>query len=1163
MEKNSQNLSSQEISKQIKNSLETLILCRSIYIIKQKFNFYKERIRSLYDKYNIYKGNYKLNTDIKIYQIYKKDFVQVTEEVLKDLNLLIIKYLNPKDIFLTKVVIEEKMKETMPILQEIFKWLLNNNNDDFSFKYYNNVFFNKKIKPFILEGERGFDDENKKENDNEQNINYNNNNNNNDNNFSNNNNDINEKKENLNTNDGGDFRQILVKKTYVKVVEFNRRGYRINEYKSKIEDDEEDTGEVEIETINVDKLPKNNDNIMTNKEMSININNINESIQSQNENDNNENKNNKNEEETKKIEVEEENEIKKTSSIKSTKIKNNDDCLFIESLPLILSDFLEKHISYAVVESEEDLAKELKILFDKDILNRINDYESIVKEKLSIINNINSSIMSSDEKENKDLDNALDDLKKIKDNIKIYQEILENKKKLNENVEYIEKMIEKLLAKEIWLEHRIKLLSEKNNINYNSNSLNNTNNMGKVAGNTGTSDLSYLDNVENKNINANNNKSQFYNNTHSNKQLNESTSNSINTNILNDKSNTTSALANTSKSKINNALQEIFTYYSKQHVLAGYTPLFSNIEQKKSHLDLNEFSKFCIDFRIPIIRQKLVEIFKKSTSNFKTMSFKEFKNSLISLANASHESKKKNITEKINSKKLELNSIEMREKQIKEEKKLKRLLYNSNDNFNSNNNKNNNNSSKKNKSISRSPSAKANLVQQKKNLFNDITNNKINYNNENKKSYQEIIDDFYQFLGLHSKQEYRSKMRGYNMSPIKTNANYDKSFLSNDGNRSRSFKNEENEEVNKNSRKEKELIDKEKKKNLIFKEKVKLFNINNQRLKITMDKKMKKRTYIDLLQEKKEEKNELLLMQQQQENIIKNKLKEKELQKSKEKEHERLIKNSNSYSILKEESKDNDTKNKDTSKDISKISKDITIVEDKHISNNNISVIENKIDEKGQEQLNNNDNENKNNENNNNEDKVTNLARTEVDSDENKKKDKNQIWWDKLENYDINELGLNEEEKEIFINSDNSEENDVISKISNNQKMSGNNSFGGLISENSMQKSSSIADLNKEKNKGPIQLPPIKKLHGKIVEIKSNDINQIIKSQNQKRTGLDEIKNRIMNGNNNNNNINSKQQQDTNNRYKNIYKNKSSAMVKSNPSNINMESQKNKDKNKK
>jgi hypothetical protein len=282
------------------------------------------------------------------------------------------------------------------------------------------------------------------------------------------------------------------------------------------------------------------------------------------------------------------------------------------------------------------------------------------------------------------------------------------------------------------LEHRIKLLSEKNNLGYNSSSLNNTNNMGKVAGNTGTSDLSYLDNVENKNINANNNKSQFYNNTHSNKQLNESTSNSINTNILNDKSNTTSALANTSKSKINNALQEIFTYYSKQHVLAGYTPLFSNIEQKKSHLDLNEFSKFCIDFRIPIIRQKLVEIFKKSTSNSKTMSFKEFKNSLISLANASHESKKKNITEKINSKKLELNSIEMREKQIKEEKKLKRLLYNSNDNFNSNNNKknNNNNSSKKNKSISRSPSAKANLVQQKKNL-NEEKNNNNNKNDNN------------------------------------------------------------------------------------------------------------------------------------------------------------------------------------------------------------------------------------------------------------------------------------------------------------------------------------------------------------------------------------------------------------------------------------------------
>ena len=89
------------------------------------------------------------------------------------------------------------------------------------------------------------------------------------------------------------------------------------------------------------------------------------------------------------------------------------------------------------------------------------------------------------------------------------------------------------------------------------------------------------------------------------------------------------------------------------------------------HLDLNEFSKFCIDFRIPILRQKLVEIFKKTTSDFHHMSFKEFKNAIISLANATHESKKKYIKEKINNKKNELNAIELKEKRIKEEKNYK------------------------------------------------------------------------------------------------------------------------------------------------------------------------------------------------------------------------------------------------------------------------------------------------------------------------------------------------------------------------------------------------------------------------------------------------------------------------------------------------------------
>ena len=1107
MKKNDENINSnknnQEISKQIENSLEILILYRSLYIIKEKFILYKERIRKIYDKYNIYKNNYKLKEDIKIYQINKKDFVQVTDEVLKDLNLLIIKYINPKDIFLSKVLIEQKSKETIPLIQEILNWLEKNNNGKFSIKKYNKIFFNKKIKPYIENiQELGIINT-------ESNI---------------------EEKRKETEND--DVYQNFAKKTHIRVVEYNRRGLIVNCYKSQIlEDENTESGEAVIETIDSNKIntiPAQKDsNMLTNKELSIKINNIDES--------NNLNKSN---------------------------IVITNDFLFIESLPLILADYLEAHLNNAVIDTEDELAKELRTLFDNELLKKINDFSNALRDKSTLLSNLGDISLSKDEKQKKELENALENLKKIKDNIKLYRNILESKKKTNDDYGYIEKMIEKLMAKQIWLEHRIKLLyeKEKNNINSNStNNLNITNNIGMV---TGISEITPFGNYEtNKNLsNINNNKSQIYN-TSMNRQLNESITNSLNTGLLNDKSNT-SIISNSSKSKIINALQDIFIYYTKQHIIVGYTPLFSNIEKKKLHLDLNEFSKFCIDFRIPIIRQKIVEIFKKNTSDFHHMTFKEFKNAINSLANETHESKKKTLTEKINTKKNELNTIELKEKRIKEEKKLQRILnYNNDENINYNT-ENSNQKKKKAQNINRSPSAKVNLVLQKKNIFNDISENKIQYNNENKKSYQEIVEDFYEFLGLYSAQEYHSKMRGYNMSPVKTvsNVNHDKSFLSGDGNRSKSLKNEEVEEVNKivkNNRDErirKQLKEKEKMKKLIYKEKLKLFNINNQRLKLTIDKKMKKKTYLDLMKEQQEEKSELLLMQKNQENFLKNKLKEKELIKTQKKERLKELKKINSISKInslnykKEESKDSENK-----------SKEISIIEDKNLNyiNNNFNTdinnkknynLINKNIEKGipindikiNKEITKKEEEEK---------------EEEKEEEEKRRNDKNQIWWEKLENYDINDLGMNEEEKDIFVNSDFSEDND-ISKISKAKVNSHNNSFGGLISENSLQKSSSIPDLNKEKNNNVIKLPPIitnkstlKKGNNKIIELNPYDDYKIKKirnssmdqkkSQNQKKKGIDEIKNRIFNGN-----LNSKE---NSNRYRNIYKNNSAGLIKTTP----------------
>ena len=990
---NIDNNNSQEISKQVENSLELLILYRSIYIIKQKFSLFKERIKNIYQKYNTYNSNIKFKTNTKIYQIHIKNFVEVTDEVLQDLNLLIIKYLNPKDIFLSRILIEKKREETKKIIKEILNWLLNdNNNGKDLIRNYNINFFNKKIKPYI-----------------EEDINY-------------------ENFENMMDIKQNDISENMTRNwsiyDYKILGEYDRRGNVINKYKTKILEENGEINEEGItEIINLNKESRNyeNDKPGLNKEMSININDI---------------KNSKN----------------------NSKKPDSSKFIFIESLPLILADFLQSHINNAIVESEDELGKELKILFDNEIIKRLNEFKNLLGNKSSLLDDINDKVyINQEEKDQKELDSAIEEYKKVKENIEIYRNILKNKKKSGENTDYIEKMIEKLLAKEIWLEHRIKLLMDKKNnndinleINYNTYRNNNTksSDLSNVIGNTSRK-IEINDNGFNQSKKINGDI-----NTQNIKHLTESYSNTQNLGTSNDKSislisSNTNLTSMKSSPLIINALKEIFLYYSHLHLNVKKNRLFSNLEEKKLHLDLNEFSKFCTDFNIPISRQKLVEIFKKSVSNLHYMNFKEFNNAIVSLANATHESKKKNLTEKINHKKFELNSIILKEKQLKEEKKLKRLLYN-----NSNSDLTLDNGRKK-ESKSRSPSGyayKINLKLEKKNIFNDISNNKINYNKELKKSYQEIINDFYEFLGLNNPQEYRSKMRHYNMSPIKNSENLDTKRARNNSissgeksiNRSKSFIHEDLEKINikKEEKLKKELMAKEKMKNKLYKEKLKLFNINNQRLKITVDRKSKKKTYLELMKEQQEEKSEILSMHNYQKNRLIHKMKEIEEKKIKDKERERKLKKENLKYIF-----------------------------------NNIS----KEDSKEQLQLN----------------EISEIKK-EKEDDFIRRNDKNQIWWSKLENYNLEDLGLNEEEKDLFIKSELISDENIENKNNNNPNANDNNSLGLLISDNSLLKSNSKGEIEnnvkqndiKDKKIEPIQLPPINSSRLTKEQAKKNKKNQ-------------------------------------------------------------------------
>ena len=181
---------------------------------------------------------------------------------------------------------------------------------------------------------------------------------------------------------------------YKILAEYDRRGNVINKYKTKLleengEVDEE--GITEIIDLNRESKKNGSDRTVLNKEMSININDISNS------------KNNSKKHESSKF-------------------------IFIESLPLILADFLQSHINNAIVESEDELGKELKILFDNEILKKLNEFKNLLGNKSSLLDDINDKVyINQEEKNQKELDSALDEYKKVKENIEIYRNILKNK----------------------------------------------------------------------------------------------------------------------------------------------------------------------------------------------------------------------------------------------------------------------------------------------------------------------------------------------------------------------------------------------------------------------------------------------------------------------------------------------------------------------------------------------------------------------------------------------------------------------------------------------------------------------------------------------------------------------------------------------------------------
>ena len=69
------------------------------------------------------------------------------------------------------------------------------------------------------------------------------------------------------------------------------------------------------------------------------------------------------------------------------------------------------------------------------------------------------------------------------------------------------------------------------------------------------------------------------------------------------------------KEKEQKALKEIFSFYARLHQ-AEIKSAFQDLLDKQHYLDIGEYMLFCRDFKLPIKKPELLEVFKK-TSEFR------------------------------------------------------------------------------------------------------------------------------------------------------------------------------------------------------------------------------------------------------------------------------------------------------------------------------------------------------------------------------------------------------------------------------------------------------------------------------------------------------------------------------------------------------------------
>ena len=419
------------------------------------------------------------------------------------------------------------------------------------------------------------------------------------------------------------------------------------------------------------------------------------------------------------------NELIYTVTEEDMTILTSNNLLYHGVIPLIIADFIqeymEKNIKIGIIitnrnfyHEKEDLILEqnIKVLYDKEIMK--------------LYSNLNK--IDPNEEKDEDLRKLLFESNSIDNKIKLYNELIMENSKKGEDITHLTEMIKKLKEQKVLYQKKISEINTKkisltyNMTTSNSQSYSKTINTNKKITKINTASL------KSQNISKESKQNQSFNNSKNNSKVHLK----LKTKKL-------------SKTEIrNNTLKEIFAFYCKQHSFLGRTPTFGDLLTREELMNLSEFIKFCLDFKILVKKDTITRIFRQDIKDATLMNYEEFIKCIKKMAILMHEEKKGYKLDKINF--YELKKQELIEKE-KRKKNKKEKNINADININNEEEKNteqnmdkmimtneeNNNNIENNNVINENQNKEENINKENNNENNNNINNSVNKNIEEEK----------------------------------------------------------------------------------------------------------------------------------------------------------------------------------------------------------------------------------------------------------------------------------------------------------------------------------------------------------------------------------------------------------------------------------------------